>query len=160
MHVHDTHFVVGHFHYVMFGGTGFAFFAALHYWLPKVFGRLYNMKIATIAWAIIFVGFNLLYFPMMLVGLHGMPRRYYDYLPQFQQLNMISTIGSWVLAIGLLLMFANLYRGMRRGAAAGSNPWQAATLEWVLTSPPPEDNFPQPPQVTHGPYDLEQAGKP
>ena len=89
-----------------------------------------------------------------------MPRRYYDYLPQFQNLNVVATVGSWVLAIGLLLMFGNLYRGMRRGAAAGSNPWQAATLEWIVPSPPPADNFAQPPQVTHAPYDLQQAGKP
>ena len=144
----------------LFGGTGFAFFAALHYWLPKVFGRLYDRKVATVAWAIVFAGFNLLYFPMLLVGLRGMPRRYYDYLPQFQQLNVIATIGSWVVAIGVLLMFVNLYRGMRRGTAAGDNPWQAATLEWVLSSPPPAENFAKPPLVTHGPYDLQQAGKP
>lgn len=160
VHVHDTHFVVGHFHYVMFGGTAFAFFAALHYWLPKVYGRLYNKRIATVAWGIIFAGFNLLYFPMMLAGLRGMPRRYYDYLPQFQPLNRLATHGSWVLAAGVLLMFFNLYRGLRHGAAAGGNPWRAATLEWVLPSPPPTENFGEAPQVTHGPYDLQQAGKP
>ncbi len=160
VHVHDTHFVVGHFHYVMFGGTGFAFFAALHYWLPKVYGRMYNHRVATLAWALLFAGFNLLYFPMMLLGLKGMPRRYFDYLPEFQGLNRLATIGSWVVALGLIVLFVNLLRGLSRGPLAGTNPWQAATLEWLVSSPPPEENFETLPVVTHGPYDLQKAGQP
>lgn len=160
VHVHDTHFVVGHFHYVMFGGTGFAFFGALHYWLPKMYGRMYNHKIATIAWALLFFGFNLLYFPMKLVGLKGMPRRYYDYLPEFQFLNVLATVGSWIVAIGLILMFVNLYRGIRGGQIVGNNPWQASTLEWLVSSPPPTENFEIIPEVTHGPYDFDKVGRP
>jgi cytochrome c oxidase subunit 1 len=160
VHVHDTHFVVGHFHYVMFGGTGFAFFAALHFWLPKVYGRMYNHRVAALAWALLFAGFNLLYFPMMLVGLKGMPRRYFDYLPEFQRLNRLATIGSWVVALGLIVLFVNLLRGLSRGPLAGTNPWQAATLEWLVSSPPPEENFETLPVVTHGPYDLQKAGQP
>jgi cytochrome c oxidase subunit 1 len=150
--VHDTHFVVGHFHYTMFGGTGFAFFAGLHYWLPKVFGRMYNKKVATAAWAVMLAGFNILYFSMMVVGLYGMPRRYYDYLPEFTSLNTTATVGSWILGAGLFVMFANLFWGVRRGAPAGDNPWGGRTLEWTLSSPPPTENFPSPPVVVHGPY--------
>jgi len=150
--VHDTHFVVGHFHYTMFGGTGFAFFAGLHFWLPKIYGRMYNRKVATAAWAAMLVGFNTLYFSMMVVGLRGMPRRYYDYLPQFTSLNVTATVGSWVLGAGLFVMFANLFWGSLRGAPAGNNPWGGRTLEWTLSSPPPAENFPSPPVVVHGPY--------
>lgn len=141
VYVHDTHFVVGHFHYVMFGGTGFAFFGGMHYWFPKIFGRMYNKKVATAAWGIMFVGFNILYMSMVIVGLKGMPRRYYDYLPQFHNLNLISTIGSWILATGLVIMFINLFRGSFKGEKAGHDPWGGFGLEWTIPSPPPHQNF-------------------
>ena len=137
MHLHDTYWVVGHFHYVIFGGMGFGFFAALHYWFPKVFGKMYNRKRATWAWLVNLVGFNILYFPMLMLGWEGMPRRYYDYPPQFHTLHMISTIGSWVLIAGLILMFWNLMNGLRKGEKSGDNPWEGATLEWQIASPPP-----------------------
>ncbi|WP_363324413.1 cytochrome c oxidase subunit I [uncultured Desulfuromonas sp.] len=158
VHVHDTYFVVGHFHYVMFGGTGFAFFAALHYWLPKVYGRMYNKRVATVSWGLMFVGFNVLYLSMKIVGIKGMPRRYYDYLPEYTSLNQLATVGSWILAVGLAVMFVNLFRGVFRGAPAGPNPWGGATLEWTVPSPPPKENFEKDPTVTHGPYDFKGAG--
>ncbi len=155
IHLHDTYFVVGHFHYTMFGGLGFAFFGALHYWLPKYTGRMYNHRIAVIAFALLFVGFNVTYMAMQAVGIQGMPRRYYDYLPEFTTLNVVATLGSWVMAIGLIMMFYNLWRGVRKGAVVGNNPWGAATLEWQIPSPPPMDNFgPVDPVVTKGPYDF------
>ncbi|MDA3903592.1 MAG: cbb3-type cytochrome c oxidase subunit I [Desulfuromusa sp.] len=155
IHLTDTTFVVGHFHYVMFGGTGFAFFAALHYWLPKFTGRMYNHKIAVISWGLMFVGFNVTYMSMQAVGIMGMPRRYYDYLPEFQTLNVVATIGSWVLAVSLAIMFINLWNGIRRGAPVGKNPWGGATLEWTIPSPPPLENFgEEDPIVTKGPYDY------
>ncbi len=155
IHLHDTTFVVGHFHYTMFGGLGFAFFGALHYWLPKFTGRMYNHKISMIAFALLFVGFNVTYMAMQAVGIQGMPRRYYDYLPEFHTLNLVATIGSWVLAVGLIMMFANFWHGIRKGKIVGMNPWGAATLEWQVPSPPPMDNFgPQDPVVTKGPYEF------
>jgi cytochrome c oxidase subunit 1 len=155
VHVHDTYFVVGHFHYVIFGGTGFGLFAAMHFWFPKVYGRLYNLKIANVAAVILVIGLNMLYFPMYLLGLEGMPRRYYDYLPQYTDLHVVSTVGSWITAAGLALMAWNLWRGLRHGAPCGPNPWGAATLEWTLPSPPPTENFgPVEPEVTRGPYDF------
>ncbi|HEY7745631.1 MAG TPA: cbb3-type cytochrome c oxidase subunit I [Desulfuromonadales bacterium] len=157
VHVHDTSFVVGHFHYTMFGGTGFAFFGGMHYWFPKIYGRMYNKKIAAAAWGIMFAGFNMLYFSMMILGLRGMPRRYYDYLPEYTGLNVVATVGSWILAAGLLLMFINLFRGARSGGPCGANPWGGRTLEWSLASPPPAENFETPPVVTHGPYDFEEG---
>ncbi len=152
VYVHDTYFIVAHFHYVMFGGAGFAFFAALHYWLPKMFGRLYNKKIATVSWLIITIGFNILYFPMFILGMNGMPRRYYDYLPQFSTDQIISTVGSWILIPGIILMFANLFYSIFRGPKAGSNPWGGTTLEWQISSPPPADNFETIPVIDKGPY--------
>jgi cytochrome c oxidase subunit 1 len=154
VHIHDTAFVVGHFHYVMFGGVGFAFIGGLHYWFPKIFGRMYAARPSKIGWALLFVGFNVLYFPMLVMGWLGMPRRYYDYLPRFHKYHVISTIGSWILILGLIVIFANLIRSLRKGDRASSNPWGGATLEWRTSSPPPVENFEKIPEATRGPYDY------
>ncbi len=154
IHVHDTYFVVAHFHYTMFGGVGFAFFAAVHYWFPKIWGRMYNEKKANIAFVIFFFGFNLLYFPLFIVGIQGMPRRYYDYLEEFTFLNQLSTVGSWVLFIGLMMAIINLVKSAKRGDIAPKNPWGGSTLEWTTASPPTVYNFPTPPVVDQSPYEY------
>ena len=153
IHLTDTYFVVAHFHYVMFGGMGTLFFAGLHYWFPKMFGKMYNEKIAKIAGWIFIIGFNGLYFPMFLMGYLGMPRRYYDYLPQFKPYHIIATIGSWIMISGILLMFGNLISAFKRGSKAPMNPWGGTTLEWTISSPPPLENFDKIPVITKGPYD-------
>ena len=150
--VHGTYFVVAHFHYVIFGGAVFAFFGGLHYWFPKITGRMYNEKLARLAWIFLFTGFNTLYFPMFILGWQGMPRRYYDYLPKFQGLNIVSTVGSWILVIGLIILFTNLLRSARKGAVSGPNPWGGTTLEWQIPSPPPLENFEEIPVISQGPY--------
>lgn len=155
VHVHDTYFVVAHFHYVMFGGTGFAFFAAIHYWFPKMFGRMLNETVARTACVITFIGFNLLYFPMFQIGWDGMPRRYYDYLPVFHAGHFVSTLGSWILAGGLGIMFYNILQSLRRGEKAGGNPWGGLTLEWQVASPPPAHNFATIPVIRRGPYQFD-----
>jgi cytochrome c oxidase subunit I len=154
IHVHDTAFIVGHFHYTMFGGAGIGMFAAMHFWFPKMFGRRYNEKRATWAWGLIMVGFNTLYFPMLVMGIMGMPRRYHDYLPQFHVPHAVSTVGSWILTAGLLLMLWNLIRAITKGPKATVNPWGGTTLEWTTSSPPPLLNFAVAPEVTTGPYDF------
>lgn len=152
--VHDTSFVVAHFHYIIFGGMGFAFFAAIHYWLPKMYGRMYNFKRAYIAWGINFVGFNLLYFPQFIIGIEGMPRRYFDYPPQFQPMQIISSIGGFILISGLILMVYNLVQGVRKGEPAPANPWKGSTLEWQIPSPPSLENFDEEPEIKKNPYDY------
>jgi cytochrome c oxidase subunit I len=150
--LHDTAFVVAHFHYIIFGGMGFAFFAGIHYWYPKMFGRMYSNRIANIAWGILFTGFNVLYFPLFILGIQGMPRRYFDYLPQFHTGHFISTIGAFILFGGLVLMVFNLVYHIKRGAIAPANPWKGVTLEWQIPSPPSHENFDEIPVITTQPY--------
>jgi cytochrome c oxidase subunit 1 len=157
--VHDTYFIVGHFHYVMFGGTGFAFFAALLYWFPKMFGRMYSKKAISAAWFPLFVGFNLLYFTMLILGLEGMPRRYYVHLPQYHTLHVVATVGSWFLVAGLLMFIGTMARAAFRGEKAEANPWGGVTLEWTIASPPPVENFAEIPTVMTGPYHFPRGGR-
>ncbi len=157
VHIHDTYFIVGHFHYVMFGGTIGGFLAGLLYWFPKMFGRMYNNRVIYASWAFFFVGFNLLYFPMLVLGWMGMPRRYYDYIPEFQLPHVISTIGSWIMVTGLVIFIVHLWRAARSGPPAEENPWGGTTLEWTVPSPPPQENFAELPEVTTGPYEHEGA---
>ena len=152
LYLHGTYFIVGHFHYTMFGGAAFAFFAGLHYWFPKITGRMYSERAAKTAWFIMLIGFNILYFTMFLLGLQGMPRRYFQYQPQFATNHIISTVGSWILAVGLLIMFGNLIRSIFKGEKAPMNPWGGKTLEWTIPSPPPAENFKEIPVIEHGPY--------
>lgn len=156
IHVTDTYFVVGHFHYVMFGGTGFALFGAIHYWFPKMFGRMYFKRPAFLGWLLMTVGFNVLYFPFYILGYEGMPRRYYHYLPKFEELHRIATVGSWILVAGILIVVINLILSLRKGAKAPANPWGGKTLEWTVASPPPAENFHKIPVVTTGPYDFSE----
>jgi cytochrome c oxidase subunit 1 len=152
--LHDTYFVVGHFHYIIFGGFGFGLFAALHYWFPKMTGRMYGKTAAVVGWLVTFVGFNVFYFPFLIMGWMGMPRRYYSYLPKFAELQFVSSIGSYVMVAGIAIILGNLLLCARRGAIAPANPWGGATLEWSLPSPPPLENWEEPPSVTKGPYDY------
>ncbi|RME05257.1 MAG: cytochrome c oxidase subunit I [Planctomycetota bacterium] len=154
LHLHDTSFVVAHFHYTIFGGFGFALFGGIHYWFPKMFGKMYNETRAKWAWLLLFIGFNMTYFPLFLAGLEGMPRRYYDYLPKFAPYHFWSTIGSWIMISGILFMFGNLLHGLLRGEKADDNPWGGSTLEWQVPSPPPLVNFTTPPVVNKDPYDF------
>jgi cytochrome c oxidase subunit 1 len=155
IHIHDTSFIVAHFHYTMFGGTGAMFFGALHYWFPKMFGRMVRRRTAIVAFTTWFVGFNLLYAPLFVAGMKGMPRRYQDYLPEYQGYHQLSTYGSWVMVTGILLMIWNLVVSARKGEPATANPWGGATLEWTVSSPPPTHQFPTIPTVTHDPYDYD-----
>src|SRR5512145_2978161 len=150
--LHDTYFVVAHFHYTMMGGTVMGFFAGLHYWFPKMTGRMLDEKKARLAWALVFLGFNLTFFTMFIAGTRGMPRRYAEYLPKFHTENVISTVGSAILALGILVMVWNFLQGLRKGAKAEANPWRSLTLEWQVASPPPAENFHEIPQVADWPY--------
>lgn len=152
VHVHDTYFVVAHFHYIMVGATVSAFFGALHYWWPKVTGRLYNDIWARVSAVLIFGGFNLTFFPQFLLGYEGMPRRYHVYAPEFQALHVLSSAGASLLALGYILPAFYLFRSLRYGKPAGPNPWGATGLEWTTPSPPPKHNFAHPPIVDSGPY--------
>ncbi len=154
VHLHDTYFVVSHFHYVMAGTSLFALLAGIHYWWPKMFGRMYSNKLAPLACALVFIGFNATFLPQFVLGSRGMPRRYYNYLPQFQDLHVASTVGSWILAAGLFLAAAYLLASFRGPKNAPANPWGGRTLEWETTSPPTTHNFEGQPVLQHGPYDY------
>jgi cytochrome c oxidase subunit 1 len=154
IHLHDTYFVVAHFHYVMMGGTVMAFVGGLHHWWPKITGRMYNEKPARVAVALVFVGFNVTFFTQFIMGSRGMPRRYYDYVAQFQTLHQISTVGSWMIGLGFFIIAGYLLSSLKNGARAPKNPWGGRSLEWEAESPPVTENFVETPIVTHGPYDF------
>jgi len=156
VHLHDTYFVVAHFHYVMVGGTVIAFLAGIHYWWPKMFGKMYSEFWAKISCAIIFIGFNMTFFTQFILGSKGMPRRYYTYMDQYQPLHAFSSVGSWVLGLGFIIMAVYLIHSLFRGEKAPKNPWGALTLEWTNSSPPPPHNFIEEPKFTHGPYDYDK----
>ncbi len=154
IHLHDTYFVVAHFHYVMVGGTVFGFLGGIHYWWPKMTGRMYNETTARWAFALVFTGFNVTFFSQFVMGSQGMPRRYYDYLDQFQPLHMTSSGGAYILGVGFLVMTVMFIQSLRSGAQAPANPWASAGYEWQTTSPPHPHNFAVDPEMTRGPYDY------
>jgi len=154
VHVHDTYFVVAHFHYIMVGGMVLAFMGGLHYWWPKITGRIYPDLWGRLAAGIIFIGFNLTFFPQYLLGYLGMPRRYHAYPAEFQVLNVMSTAGASILAVGYVLPFVYLLWSLRYGKRASPNPWRVTGLEWQTPSPPPTDNFRGTPVVDEGAYNY------
>ena len=154
IHVHDTYFVIAHFHYIMVGGTVMAYLGGIHHWWPKISGRLYPEAWGRIAAVTIFLGFNLTFFPQFILGYLGMPRRYWEYPPEFQVLNVLSSAGASILGLGYVLPMAYLLWSLRYGEHAPANPWGATGLEWQTPSPPPRDNFDGRPVVTRDPYDY------
>ena len=154
VHLHDTYFIVAHFHYIMVGGTLLAYLGGLHYWWPKITGRLYPAFLSRLAALLVFVGFNLTFFPQFILGYLGMPRRYWSYPEEFQVLNVLSSAGASILGVGVLLPLTYFIWSMRYGKRSGDNPWGAVGLEWDTTSPPPTENFYTLPVVTHGPYEY------
>jgi cytochrome c oxidase subunit I len=139
----DTYFVVAHLHYVFFGGTVMGLWSGIYYWYPKMFGRMLNEMLGHAHFWFTFIGMNLTFFPMHFLGLHGMPRRVFTYADGlgFNEMNLIATLGSYMIAVGTLVFAYNLIVSTRRGKPAGANPWGAPTLEWAMPSPPPEYNF-------------------
>jgi len=150
IHVHDTYFVIAHFHYVMVGGAIMGYLGGLHYWWPKITGRMYPEGWAKFAALMVFVGFNLTFFPQFIVGYLGMPRRYAMYPDEFQVYNVLSTAGATVLGVGYLLPMVYFVWSLKHAPLAGENPWGAKGLEWEIPSPPPTENFLVSPIVTHG----------
>jgi cytochrome c oxidase subunit 1 len=159
VHVHDTYFVVAHFHYVMVGGTIMAYLGGMHYWWPKISGRMYPEGWARFAALVIFVGFNLTFFPQFLLGYMGMPRRYHMYPEEWQVLNVLSTAGASILGTGYLIPMVYFVWSWRKGPKAGDNPWGATGLEWTTASPPPTENFLETPIVTGPAYDYAHQEK-
>jgi cytochrome c oxidase subunit 1 len=154
VHVHDTYFVVAHFHYIMVGGAVMGYLGGIHFWWPKITGRMYPELWGKLAALTVFLGFNLTFFPQFVLGYLGMPRRYYEYPPEFQVLNVMSTAGASILAVGYLLPLVYLLLSLWLGPEVGPNPWGAVGLEWETPSPPPVHNFDEPPVVPSRPYDY------
>jgi cytochrome c oxidase subunit 1 len=154
VHVHDTYFIVAHFHYIMVGGAIMAYLGGLHYWWPKITGKLYPRFWSKLSALVIFVGFNVTFFPQFILGYLGMPRRYHTYPPEFQVLNVMSSAGATILGAGYVIPIVYFIWSMRYGRNASSNPWGVVGLEWQTTSPPPTENFEVTPVVTHGPYEY------
>jgi cytochrome c oxidase subunit I len=152
VHMHDTYFIVAHFHYIMVGATVMAYLGAIHFWWPKMTGKMYPEIWGKLSALLVFSGFNLTFFPQFVLGYLGMPRRYYQYPPEFQVLNVMSTAGASILAVGYLLPLIYLTLSLWLGRDAGPNPWDASGLEWETSSPPPKFNFDETPIVVGGPY--------
>jgi len=152
VHVHDTYFVVAHFHYIMVGGTIMAYLGGIHFWWPKITGRMYPELLAKLSALVVFVGFNLTFFPQFLLGYMGLPRRYHAYPEEFQVLNVMSTAGASILAVGYALPIAYFLWSLKWGKVATANPWGAKGLEWETSSPPPTYNFDVMPVVTEPAY--------
>src|SRR5580698_9252228 len=148
VHLTDSYFVIAHFHYVMVGGAIMGFMGGIHLWWPKIFGRMYSEPWARVAAIIIFIGFNLTFFPQFILGYLGMPRRYHVYPPEFQVLNVLSSAGASILGVGYIIPFIYLFWSLKYGPDAGANPWGATSLEWQTSSPPPTENFEVTPVVT------------
>ena len=156
VHVTDTYFIIAHFHYIMVGGMVMAYLGGMHFWWPKISGRMYPEGWGKLAALLIFIGFNLTFFPQFILGYMGMPRRYWQYSPEFQVLNVLSTAGASILAVGYLLPMVYFLWSMRYGKIADDNPWGAAGLEWMTTSPPTTSNFDEIPTVTWEAYNYDQ----
>jgi cytochrome c oxidase subunit 1 len=154
VHVHDTYFVIAHFHYIMVGGAVMGYLSGIHFWWPKISGRLYPEAWGKIAAGTIFIGFNLTFFPQFVLGYLGMPRRYHSYPAEYQVLNVMSSAGASILAVGYVLPLIYLLWSLRYGEVAADNPWGATGLEWRTPSPPPTENFPETPVVTWEAYDY------
>jgi len=149
LQVHDTYFVVAHLHYVLIGGAVFPLLGAVYFWFPKITGRLLSERLGRWHFALLFIGINVTFFPMHQLGLDGMPRRIYTYAAEtgWGPLNFVASVGDMITDVAMLLFVVNIVRSLRRGAVAGPNPWDAATLEWAVASPPPAPNFDEPPIV-------------
>ena len=159
VHWHDTYFIVAHFHFIMVGSTLTAWLAALHYWFPKMTGRLYSERWGTVGATLVFAGFFLTFFPQFLLGNAGMPRRYATYAPAFQPLHVISTVGAWILGAALLMTLGYLLVALFTGERAGDNPWDSRSYEWCAPSPPPTHNFNEEPRFPLGPYDYAEPAE-
>jgi cytochrome c oxidase subunit 1 len=154
IHVHDTYFVIAHFHYIMVGGMVMAYLGGIHNWWPKISGRMYAEGWARFSALLIFAGFNLTFFPQFVLGYLGMPRRYHAYSDEFQILNVMSTAGASILAAGYVVPMIYLIWSLKYGPAAADNPWGATGLEWRCPSPPETDNFAETPIVKEQAYDY------
>ncbi len=159
VHLTDTYFVIAHFHYIMVGGAVMGYLGGIHFWWPKITGRMYNEGWAKFSALILFVGFNLTFFPQFILGYLGMPRRYYIYPPEFQVLNVLSTAGATILGLGYIIPMVYLLWSLRKEKTVGANPWGATGLEWTTQSPPITHNFETVPIVTGEPYVYHEEEK-